>query len=153
MRLFGSEQLGKRSSKTHEVNILCAYPLSSFHEEEETRTFSKASVQNTQPFILSKTQFWVNPPQRHRLSSWRSSASGSSELGGATIQTDTSSGNTHTTGLSMFSVRENGMAMLRGELALLTDPHDLHGCLSPMGFDVLSGCSWRKIASALSRIL
>ena len=47
------EQLGNDLPKTHKVDILCAYSLSSFHGRK-TSTSSKASARNTQPFILSE---------------------------------------------------------------------------------------------------
>jgi hypothetical protein len=48
------EQLCNDLSKSHEVDILCAYPLSSLHGEGDEQQF-KASVPITQPSILSET--------------------------------------------------------------------------------------------------
>ena len=41
------EQLGNDLAKTHEVNILCAYPLSSFHEEEDKNVFQSICAEHS----------------------------------------------------------------------------------------------------------
>jgi DNA-binding NarL/FixJ family response regulator len=41
------EQLGNDLTKTHEVNILCAYPLSSFHGEEDELVFQSICAEHS----------------------------------------------------------------------------------------------------------
>jgi DNA-binding NarL/FixJ family response regulator len=41
------EQLGNDLAKTHEVDILCAYPLSSFHDEEDEHVFQSICAEHS----------------------------------------------------------------------------------------------------------
>jgi DNA-binding NarL/FixJ family response regulator len=41
------EQLGNDLAKTHEVDILCAYPLSSFHDEEDGHVFRSICAEHS----------------------------------------------------------------------------------------------------------
>ena len=41
------EQLGNDLAKTQEVDILCAYPLSSFHNEEDEHLFQSISAEHS----------------------------------------------------------------------------------------------------------
>jgi len=41
------EQLGNDLAKTHEVNILCAYPLSSFHDDEDENVFQSICAEHS----------------------------------------------------------------------------------------------------------
>jgi hypothetical protein len=41
------EQLGNDLAKTHDVNILCAYPLSSFHGEEDEHVFQSICAEHS----------------------------------------------------------------------------------------------------------
>jgi FixJ family two-component response regulator len=41
------EQLGNDLTKTHDVNILCAYPLSSFHGEEDEHVFQSICAEHS----------------------------------------------------------------------------------------------------------
>jgi hypothetical protein len=41
------EQLGNDLVKTHEVDILCAYPLRSFHHEEDERVFRSICAEHS----------------------------------------------------------------------------------------------------------
>lgn len=41
------EQLGNDLAKTHEVDILCAYPLSSFHDEEDEHAFRSICAEHS----------------------------------------------------------------------------------------------------------
>jgi|SRR5216684_4411375 len=65
------------------------------------------------------------------FASWRSSASGTANWAVPQSKQTTSSGNTHTTGLSMFFSPGKWMAISAVNLLWLTDPHDLHGMPVP----------------------
>ena len=41
------EQLGNDLAKTHDVHILCAYPFSSFHVEEDKQAFKRICVEHS----------------------------------------------------------------------------------------------------------
>ena len=41
------EQLGNDLAKTHEVDILCAYPLSSFHSKEDEDVFQSICAEHS----------------------------------------------------------------------------------------------------------
>jgi hypothetical protein len=41
------ERLGKDLAKTHDVDILCAYPLSSFHGEEDQQVFETICAEHS----------------------------------------------------------------------------------------------------------
>ena len=47
MRRFGSNNSGNELVKTHEVDILCAYPLSSFHGEEDEHVFQSICAEHS----------------------------------------------------------------------------------------------------------
>src|SRR6266481_9651215 len=44
------EQLGNELAKTHEVDILCAYPLSSFRGQEDEHVFQSISAEHSAVF-------------------------------------------------------------------------------------------------------
>ena len=59
------EQITEQLAKTYEVDIFCAYPLSSFLRARKANKFSEASVPSTQPFIASEAAENKSSPSNH----------------------------------------------------------------------------------------
>ena len=125
------EQLGNDLTKTYKVDMLCAYPFSSF-QGEEASVSSAASVRNTQPFILTEVVRIIPYYPAAALSlfaSCRSSASGTSNSAVPQSKQTTISGNTHTTGLSISFSSGKWMAISAVNLLWLIDAHHLQGII------------------------
>jgi hypothetical protein len=45
------EQLGNDLAKTYDVDILCAYPLSSFHDEEDEHVFQSICAEHSDSIL------------------------------------------------------------------------------------------------------